>query len=265
MPGLVHQAVLSAFRDDLGREGIGHHLDFKALTGAAIQHPDGGELLGPLLGVLALGSAEAHGAATCELDHLGQRAVPVMSCPHGGGVSVHGVLHEGAAGALGDGGRRDIAQGREEARTHAAKALLEPVTEIQADAVHFYLGVSVVQDADGLLMLPGLLQLAEQRVEETEIVFRQVNAVRVLVEERAIVVQGVIFHPEAGVHSAEHRVHVYLGQLGIGQRPPVRGIADGERAGGYAIGRKDQPQHTQRGKNAQEEYENLLCTHNLQR
>ena len=118
-----------------------------------------------------------------------------------------------------------------------------------------------MEDADVLLMLPGLFQLAEQRVKETEIVVREVDPIRVLVEKGAIIVQGVIFHPEAGVHAAEHRVHVYLGQPGISQRPLVRRIADGEGSGCDAVGRKNQPQHPQRSKNAQQKNEYLFRSH----
>ena len=56
------------------------------------------------------------------------------------------------------------------------------------------------QSAVGL----GVLQVLENGVEERVVVAGQVNAVRVFVEEPAVVLQGVVLHPEASRHVLQH-------------------------------------------------------------
>ena len=127
-----------------------------------------------------------------------------MPSPHCGGVSVHGILDEGAAGTLVDAGGRDVADGREEAGPAAPEFVLQRFPQVLRNAVQFNLGVSVVHDAYGFAIGPRLFHLAENPIEVAVVVAGQVDAVRVLVEKATVELQGVVLHLEAVRHAREH-------------------------------------------------------------
>ena len=79
----------------------------------------------------------------------------------------------------------------------------------------------------------------------------------------SIVLQCVLLHLETGLNGIEDGVYVYLGLICVPQGCLHICKTQGERPGGDAIGRHNQPQHAQGGENAQKEYEYLTGFHGL--
>ena len=116
-------------------------------------------------------------------------------------------------------------------------------------------------DADGFIMRRCPLQLFEEGVEKGIIVVREVDAVRIVVEEFAVILKSVVLHLEAGVHGIQDRIDIHFCLCRIAQCALVGSKTERKRADWNAIGRGCEPQHAQHGENAQEKYEYLPCFH----
>ena len=239
-PGAKDDVVF--FRHGLhGFQRIADGFGAEVLAGATVEDAHAGEGFHPFAGVFVARGPQVHGAAT--LDYLRQDAVAVMPGPDGGGIPVHGVLHETTGSTLGDAGRRHVTQRREESRADAAELLLQLLPQVLRDAVHFNLRVSIVHYAHGSI---GLFGLPEEAVEELVVVPRQVDAVRIIVEELAVILEGVfIGHFEAAFHLIQHGVHVHLLLIRVPDILLQRCKAQRKRPQRHAIGRRRQPQRPQ--------------------
>ena len=168
-------------------------------------------------------------------------------------------MGETAAGRLGNAGRRDVAQRREQACSAAPETLLEGLPQVLANPVQLNLGVSVVHHAHQVVRGP--FHLAEDRVEEVVIVTGEENTVRILVKEAPVVAEGVVLHPEAGLHGHEDGVHVHLLLVGIPQRALIRRKTQVQRPQIDTVRRGYQPQHPQQGHHAHNKCQYFLCLH----
>ena len=227
LPGYQGGTAIGFLHHGNGPQGIGHRLHGEVGRCPPVQHRNAGETLGELLGSLGAGYPEAQGTAPCELHHLRHYAVTVVPGAYGGGIPVHGVLHEAAGGALGYAGRRHVGKRREHARAHAAETLLQGLPELRGDTVHLYLGVPVMGYAHRKRLFGRVFHRAEHRVQEGVVVPGQENAVRIVVEEGLIVIERVRLHLEARLHGLQHGVHVHFLLPGIPQHPLVGGEAQG--------------------------------------
>ena len=255
VPGEESDAAFARGFDGLRPKGVAGGFYGKIGRRTPVEHAYTAEGLYAFAGVFIAAVAQGDGAAAGELNHLSQRTIAAVSGTHGGGISVHGVLYKTAIGHLADTGRRDVAKGGEEPRSYATESALEGFPQVLRNTVQFYLRVSVVKHAHHSAL--GLLHLPKQAIEEGVVVIRQINAVWILIEELAVVLQGVVFHFEAACHGLQHGIHVHLALMRLLQRPLIGCKTQVDRPHGYALRRHSQPQHAHHGEHAQKKYEYL--------
>ena len=260
IPGDQRGAVLTLFHNGLGFQSVrsGFHLK---ILGTSVKYGNAFEGTDTFPGQFVFGPAQIHGAAAGELYHLRQHAITIMAGALGGGISVHGVLHESAGGRFGNTGRGDVAQSRELTCSATAETLLQSLTEILGDTVQFYLGIAVVNHADPALL--GLVHLVENNVKVMVIVVWKENPVRILIEELPVVLEGIVLHAEARLHGLQYGIHIHFLLPSLPYHALVGGEAEVQRAQVHAIGRDGQPQHAQHSEHPAKEYEYLLSFHKI--